>query len=99
MTIKQQKTGDVLTLCVEGRLDTVTAPDLDKELQSIPEDVKKLILDCSKLVYVSSAGLRVILKAQKMMSGKGSMILRNVCEMVLEVFEITGFTDILTIEQ
>jgi anti-sigma B factor antagonist len=98
MTITKAANENVLTLKVSGRLDTNTAPQLESEIQESIEGVKKLILNFEELVYVSSAGLRVILAAQKQMNRQGSMIIRNVNSTVMEVFEITGFVDILTIE-
>ncbi len=98
MTINKQQTGAELTLAVNGRLDTTTAPELEKELNASLDGAESLILDFSKLEYISSAGLRVLLSAQKQMSKKGGMKVRNVNEVVQEVFEVTGFADILTIE-
>ncbi len=98
MTINKQQTGAELTLAVNGRLDTTTAPELEKELNASLNGAESLILDFSKLEYISSAGLRVLLSAQKQMSKKGGMKVRNVNEVVQEVFEVTGFADILTIE-
>lgn len=98
MTITKAKNGNVLTLDIEGRLDTNTAPKLESEIQDSIEGVKELILNFGNLVYLSSAGLRVILAAQKRMNRQGHMVVRNVNSTVMEVFEITGFTDILTIE-
>lgn len=98
MTINKKAEGTELTLAVEGRLDTVTAPELEAVLQSSLEGIKELVFDFAALEYVSSAGLRVLLSAQKMMNKQGSMVIRNVGEMVMEVFEVTGFSDILTIE-
>jgi len=83
---------------LEGRLDTVTAPDLEAELKEALGDVSELTLDFEKLDYISSAGLRVLLAAQKTMSKKGTMKLVNVNETIMEIFEVTGFSDILTIE-
>ena len=98
MTINKKLEAAVLTLAVEGRLDTATAPELEAALSASLTGVKSLILDFEKLGYVSSAGLRVILKAQKIMNAQGDMKVINVNEVVMEVFEITGFADILTIE-
>ena len=98
MTINKKKDGSVLTIAVEGRLDTTTAPDLEKEIKSGLDDVTELIMDFEKLDYISSAGLRVLLSAQKQMSKHGSMKVIHVSDLVMEVFEVTGFTDILTIE-
>ncbi len=98
MTIEKQKNGDVLTVAVEGRLDTMTAPQLEAELKGSYEGVQELILDLSKLEYISSAGLRVLLSAHKTMAKQGSMKLTGVGEIIMEIFEVTGFNDILTIE-
>lgn len=98
MTIEKNLNGENLTMKIIGRLDTVTAPELEAELNSSLPTVKDLILDFAELEYISSAGLRVILKAQKTMSTQGSMKLIHVNESVMEVFDITGFSDILTIE-
>ncbi len=94
------KTGDdkKLTIALEGRLDTTTAPALETEINAIAETVDELTLDLSALDYLSSAGLRVILAAQKKMSKQGAMVVTNVNETIMEVFEITGFADILTIK-
>ena len=83
---------------LEGRLDTETSPDLDKEVLECPEAVTELRMDFEKLDYISSAGLRVLLTAQKIMRNRGSFIVCNVNEIVMEIFEVTGFSDILTIE-
>ena len=98
MNIVKNKDGSKLTLALEGRLDTTTAPQLEGEMKSSLEGVTALELDFQQLEYLSSAGLRVLLAAQKVMNKQGSMVLRNVNSMVMEVFEITGFVDILTIE-
>jgi len=98
MTISKQQNGTTLTLALEGRLDTVTSPELEKELKASLDGVESLILDFSKLEYISSAGLRVLLSAHKTMSGKGGLKVTNVNEIVREVFDVTGFADILTIE-
>ena len=84
-------------IALEGRLDTVTAPELEKELKSSLEGVSELTLDFEKLEYISSAGLRVLLSAQKVMNKQGEMKLLNVNETIMEIFEVTGFSDILTI--
>ncbi len=97
MTINKTVNGTELTLALEGRLDTVTAPELEKELKESLDGAERLILDFSKLDYISSAGLRVLLSAHKMMVGKGGMKVTNVNEIVAEVFEVTGFADILDI--
>ena len=83
---------------LEGRLDTVTAPDLEKELKDIMDGTEELSLNFEKLEYISSAGLRVLLSAQKVMNKQGEMKITNVNETIMEIFEVTGFADILTIE-
>ena len=98
MTINRIQDGNHLTLALEGRLDTTTAPDLEKELKTGLDGVNELIMDFSKLDYISSAGLRVLLSAHKQMSKQGGMKVVHVNEMVAEVFEVTGFSDILDIE-
>lgn len=98
MTIEKKINGEALTLIVSGRLDTQTAPELEKELDSVLADIKELTFDFANLEYVSSAGLRVILKAQKAMNAQGRMKLTGVNDSIMEVFDITGFLDILTIE-
>ena len=97
MKIKKELENNVLVLALEGRLDTVTAPELEREINDL-SGVRDLVIDMKNLEYISSAGLRVILKAQKTMNTQGSMKLINVGESIMEVFEITGFSDILTIE-
>lgn len=87
-----------LNISLVGRLDTTTAPQLEAELKSSLNDIGELVFDFSKLEYISSAGLRVLLSAQKVMNNQGSMKIINVIPEIMEVFEITGFTDILTIE-
>ena len=98
MTIEIKKNTDELALEITGRLDTITAPALDKTINENLEGVKTLLLDFKSLEYVSSAGLRVLLSAQKKMQQIGAMKVTNVCEEVMEVFEMTGFADILNIE-
>ena len=98
MTIEKKINNDSVTLIVSGRLDTQTAPELEKELDAVLENLKELTFDMTNLEYVSSAGLRVILKAQKAMNMQGSMKLTGVNDSIMEVFDITGFLDILTIE-
>lgn len=98
MYIQKNLIGSVLTLTMEGRLDTTTAPELEAELKASLDHVTELIFDFAKLEYLSSAGLRVILAAQKMMNKQGKLIIRHVNSTIMEVFEITGFVDILTIE-
>lgn len=96
MTIEKTLNGETLTLKVIGRLDTSTAPQLEAEMNDSLDSAKDLILDFSELEYISSAGLRVILKAQKIMNKQGTMKLTGVNDTVMEVFDITGFSDILT---
>ena len=98
MTIEIKRNTDEIVFEIMGRLDTTTAPTLDKTINENLANVKSLILDLKGLEYISSAGLRVILNAQKKMSQIGSMKLKNVCELIMEVFEMTGFADILNIE-
>ncbi|MBO7214045.1 MAG: STAS domain-containing protein [Clostridia bacterium] len=98
MMIEIKKNTEDTTIEIVGRLDTTTAPSLDKTINEDLGDTVNLILDLKGLEYVSSAGLRVILSAQKKMQQKGSMKVINVCESVMDVFEITGFADILEIE-
>lgn len=97
MKILKEVDGGALVLTLEGRLDTTTAPELESALGDL-NGIEELAIDMKKLEYISSAGLRVILKAQKIMNEKGAMKLKNVGENVMEVFEITGFSDFLTIE-
>lgn len=96
MKISFNKAADCLNVGIEGRLDTNTASEFESFLEANYDGVNALNIDCEKLAYISSAGLRVLLSAQKKM--KGSMKLTNVCELVMEVFEMTGFADILVIE-
>ena len=98
MTIAKKLNGTALEIALEGRLDTTTAPELEKELKGSLEGATELTLDFTKLEYISSAGLRVLLAAHKEMSKKGGMKVTHVNEIVSEVFEVTGFADILTIE-
>jgi anti-sigma B factor antagonist len=98
MTIEIKRTAEGITIDIVGRLDTTTAPELDKTINEDITDVKDLVLNLKGLEYISSAGLRVLLGAQKKMQKIGSMKLVNVREEVMEVFEMTGFSDILTIE-
>ena len=98
MTIEKKINNDAVTLIVSGRLDTQTAPELENELEAVLPGIKELTFDMTNLEYVSSAGLRVILKAQKAMNAQGSMKLTGVNDSIMEVFDITGFLDILTIE-
>ena len=96
MDIIKNKVDKELTIALVGRLDTTTAPQLETEIKSSLDDVDSLVLDFEKLEYVSSAGLRVILMAQKLMGKKNGMNLKNVSANIMEVFDITGFSDILT---
>ena len=98
MTITKTLDGAALTLALEGRLDTTTAPQLEAEVKTSLAGVTDLILDFTALEYISSAGLRVVLSAQKDMNKQGRMVVRGVNEYVMEVLEVTGFADILTIE-
>ncbi len=98
MTIEKTVEGTELNLALTGRLDTTTAPQLETELKRSIGGVESLVLDFAGLEYLSSAGLRVLLAAQKVMNKQGKMVIRNVNETISEVFEITGFSDILTIE-
>ena len=97
MTISRKQNGSALELALEGRLDTTTAPELEKKLKASLDGVSELTLDFAGLEYISSAGLRVLLSAQKTMSRQGSMKVTNVNETIMEIFEVTGFSDILTI--
>ena len=98
MTIEKKLNGIELNVAINGRLDTTTAPQLEAELKQSYAGVTKLILDFAALDYLSSAGLRVLLQAQKTMNKQGEMIIKNVNETINEIFEVTGFVDILTIE-
>ena len=98
MNIIRNKDGSKLALALEGRLDTTTAPQLEAELKASMDGVTELDMDFEKLEYLSSAGLRVLLAAQKVMNKQGKMTIRHVNETIHEVFEVTGFIDILTIE-
>ncbi len=98
MTIDMHRQDDTLEVAVSGRLDTTTAPQLEAELKRSLDGIAELNFDFAKLEYLSSAGLRVLLAAQKVMNKQGKMAVRNVNETIMEVFEITGFSEILTIE-
>ena len=98
MTIQKNRNNDTLTLAVEGRLETTTAPALETVVKTELDGVKTLVMDFTKLEYISSAGLRVLLAAQKTMNKQGAMKVTGANEVVTEIFEITGFSDILTIE-
>ena len=97
MTIKDKREGNKLVVCVEGRIDTTTSPELNEFFKANLKDVSELELNLEKVNYVSSAGLRTILFAQKTMDKQGKMVVSNVCKEVMETFELTCFTDILTI--
>ncbi len=99
MNITKKQEDNKLTVALEGRLDTVTAPQLEGELRSAVSGISELVFDFGALDYVSSAGLRVLLSAQKVMNKQGDMIIRNVKSEIMEIFEITGFVDILNIEE
>ena len=98
MTIEKAVNGAELLLTLSGRLDTTTAPQLEAELKASLPGVESLVLDFAALDYLSSAGLRVLLGAQKTMNKQGSMTVRHVNETIMEIFDVTGFCDILTIE-
>ena len=98
MTISKKMNGTALEIALEGRLDTVTAPELEKELNASLDTANALTLDFTNLEYISSAGLRVLLTAHKAMSAKGGLKITNVNEIVREVLDVTGFSDILTVE-
>ncbi len=98
MTINKTLNGSTLELKLEGRLDTNTAPELEKTIKDSLDGVTDLILDLGELEYLSSAGLRVLLSTQKIMNKQGSMVVKNVNETIMEIFEVTGFSDILTIQ-
>lgn len=98
MTIEKKLDGSVLDVALQGRLDTTTSPQLENELKTALDGVTELIFDLAGLEYISSAGLRVLLSAQKTMNKQGSMTIRNVNSDVMDVFDVTGFVDILNIE-
>ena len=98
MQIDQLKEGSTLTMKVSGRLDTMTAPQLESEITGHLDGITEFIMDFTYLEYISSAGLRVLLVTSKMMKGKGRFVIRNINETVREIFEVTGFLDILTVE-
>ena len=98
MTIEIKRNAEETVIELVGRLDTTTAPALEKTIGENIKDDEKLVLDLKGLEYVSSAGLRVLLSTQKKLQKKGSMKVTNVCEIIMEVFDMTGFADILTIE-
>ncbi len=98
LNIIKNKDGSSLNIALEGRLDTTTAPELETELKAALPDTAKLVMDFEKLEYISSAGLRVLLSAQKVMNKQGEMKLIHVNDVINEIFEVTGFSDILNIE-
>ena len=98
MEIKMTKEEDQLTVAVEGRLDTLTSPELEEKIKPELDSLKKLIFDFAGLEYISSAGLRVLLMAAQTMEDKGEMIVRNVNSDIMDIFEVTGFVDILKID-
>lgn len=98
VTIEKKTDGDKLEVVLSGRLDTTTAPELETELKQAVGGIAELVFDFEKLEYISSAGLRVLLSMQKIMNKQGDMVIRNVNEIIREVFEVTGFIDILAIE-
>ena len=97
MTINKNQEGTRLEILLEGRLDTTTSPMMETELKQALDGITELTFNFEKLEYISSAGLRILLAAQKRMSRQGSMVVKNVNEVIAEVFEVTGFSDILTI--
>ncbi|MBQ3276113.1 MAG: STAS domain-containing protein [Oscillospiraceae bacterium] len=98
LTINKTSDGSSLTVALEGRLDTTTSPQLEEELKSALDGIRALVFDLEGLEYISSAGLRVLLSAQKRMNRQGGMKLIHVNDVIREIFEVTGFTEILTIE-
>lgn len=96
MTIHKNLSGDTLSVALDGRLDTITSPDLEKALKDLA-DVKHLVIDFAKISYISSAGLRVLLSLQKRMSSNKDMVIKNVQNTVMEVFDMAGFVSILNI--
>ena len=98
MVINKSVNGNEAVFALEGRLDTTTAPELDQALKEVLDSVNTLTFDLGKLDYISSAGLRVLLSAQKTMNQKGSMKVTKVGDIIMEIFEVTGFSDILSIE-
>ena len=98
MTIEKTLNGSELTIVISCRLDTTTAPQLEAEIKQSTAGIEKLVLDFTALEYLSSAGLRVLIAAQKLMNKQGEMIIKNVNDTINEIFEVTGFIDVLTIE-
>ena len=97
LNIQKNVNADEMTFVLEGRLDTTTAPDLEAQIKDQLDGITKLTFDIEQLRYISSAGLRVLLSAQKVMNRQGTMVIRNVCPEVMEIFDVTGSSDILTI--
>lgn len=98
LNIKKNINGDKAEFMLEGRLDTVTAPELEGVLKEFLAGIKDLTFDFKDLEYISSAGLRILLSAQKIMSSQGKMVVKNVNETIMEIFEVTGFCEVLTIQ-
>lgn len=98
LNIRKEQNGTSLTVFLEGKLDTITAPDFEAAIKESIENVTELVFDMEKLEYITSAGLRVLLSAQKTMNAQGTMTVKNVNEDINDVFEVTGFSDFLTIE-
>ena len=98
LTIDKKQEGNKIILQLEGKLDTLTSPDLDAEINELPDDFQELILDFTKLKYISSAGLRVLLKTQQNVHEGSRLVITNVDTVIMDILEVTGFTDFLTIE-
>ena len=98
MTIQKKKEGAALTVELDGRLDTMTSPQLETELRTSLDGITDLVLDITKLTYISSAGLRVLLSAQRVMNRQGAMTIRGASAEIMDIFDVTGFSDILNIE-
>ena len=98
LNIQKNVNADEMTFVLEGRLDTTTAPDLEAQIKDQLDGITKLTFDIEQLRYISSAGLRVLLSAQKVMNRQGTMVIRNVCPEVMEIFDVSGFSEILSIE-
>ena len=98
MEIKKTLEGEKLTVAISGRLDTATAPELEEALKESMDGISELVIDFTETEYISSAGLRVLLSAQKTMNKQGSMVVTGVNDVIMEIFEVTGFVDILDIQ-
>ena len=98
MTITKTLDGTKLTIALEGRLDTTTSPQLEGDMHPDIDSATEVTFDLEKLAYISSAGLRVLLSAQKIMNKQGKMTIKNVCPEIMDIFDVTGFVDILNIE-